>query len=93
MMNLPLQAFNARGIVLGDLKQHESAIADFMKALEYRPDYFKSYLNRANVYADQRRIEDAINDYTAGIKLQPRFFKAYSNRYAISLLHDLTGSI
>lgn len=56
------------------------ALEDFQKALELRPNYFKSFLNRANVLADLKMLDEAILDYTKGIELQPRFFKAFSNR-------------
>lgn len=64
------------------MKEHDLALKDFESALALRPNYFKSYLNRANVFADLNRVDEAIRDYTKGIELQPRFFKAYSNRFA-----------
>ncbi len=69
-----------RGVAKWRLKQLESAVADFTKAVSLNPSYAPAYNNRGNVYMDMNRVEDAYRDFDKTIALSPAFGPAYSNR-------------
>ncbi len=69
-----------RGVAKWRLKQFDSAVADFTKAVSLNPDYAPAYNNRGNVYMDMNRVEDAYRDFDKTIALSPAFGPAYSNR-------------
>jgi len=48
--NLAVAYYN-RGTAYNTLKQHETAIEDFNKALEHNPKYVMAYNNRGNAYS------------------------------------------
>jgi tetratricopeptide (TPR) repeat protein len=52
----------------GDL---DTAIADYTKAIELKPDDAEAYYNRGVAYGDKKLDDQAIADYTKAIELKP----------------------
>lgn len=77
--NLAVAYYN-RGTAYNTLKQHETAIEDFNKALEHNPKYAMAYNNRGNAYSELKQYEEAIEDYSKAIELDPNDAEAYNNR-------------
>ncbi|HSW44681.1 MAG TPA: hypothetical protein VLM89_03830 [Phycisphaerae bacterium] len=60
----------------------ERAILHFGKAIEIKPDYVPSYVNRASAYARNNRYDMVIRDCSKAIELDPNCVAAYMNRAA-----------
>ena len=73
------RAWYGRGTAYGDLKQHEQAIQDLNKALEFKQHEFM-YNNRGLAYNNLKQYERAIADFDKAIQLNPNFATAYYNR-------------
>ena len=52
----------------GDIK---SAIRDYNRALDLKPDFVEAYFSRADANFDKGKFNKAIKDYTTTIKLKP----------------------
>jgi len=65
------QAWNNRGIALGDLGRYEEAIASFDRALQIKPDNHKAWGNKACAYSLQNQIELALENLQKAIQLDP----------------------
>ncbi len=57
-----------------------SAVDEFTKAIELKPDDPKAYFNRGVNYAETGDLDRAIADLTKAVELDPRFAEAYLNR-------------
>ena len=77
--NLPL-AYNNRGIYLMSVEKDEEAMADFNKAIELKPEYFKAYSNRGSLFYAKGDYPAAIRDYSKAIALEPASELLYYNR-------------
>ena len=76
-------AYNCRGIAHNGLKQHESAIANYSKAIELNPNYTTAYINRSVSYNDLAQYEAALADLNKAIELTPNNTNAYSRLGAV----------
>jgi tetratricopeptide (TPR) repeat protein len=56
-----------RGFVKGKLEDYSAAIADFNKAIEYRPSYGAAYWERALIYEKLMNYSKSIEDYRIAI--------------------------
>lgn len=72
-------SFFRRGIILRDKQKYTEAISDFLKAIEYDPDYDECIFQRAWCLAQLGKKDEAINVYTQFI--QKMGDKAWSNAY------------
>jgi len=72
--------YNYRGLAYFDKGLHDSAIADYGKAIKLDPKDAKTYYNRGRVYDDKGQYDRAIADFDTAIKLNPKFASAYENR-------------
>jgi tetratricopeptide (TPR) repeat protein len=61
----------------GDL---DTAITDYTKAIELKPDFADAYYNRSVVYRGKGLYERAVVDTTKAIELKPDYADAYLNR-------------
>jgi tetratricopeptide (TPR) repeat protein len=83
----------SRGIAHRAKGDYDRAIADFDKALNFRPFATKfsdtlAYFSRGEAYADKKDYDRAIADYSEAISLNPSFAEAYSNR---GIAHERKG--
>ena len=80
--------FNNRGMIQTMHGRHESAIADFTKAIELDPNFLKAYLNRGGSYYDTGKFKKALEDCDAAIRLAPEDPNIYRNR---AMVHRALG--
>jgi tetratricopeptide (TPR) repeat protein len=73
-------AYNYRGLAYFDKGLHDSAIADYGKAIKLDPKDAKTYYNRGRVYDDKGQYDRAIADFDTAIKINPKLAIVYSNR-------------
>src|SRR4051812_8225442 len=74
--------FNAgvRNYRQGDLP---ASIAEFTKAIELNPEYWKAYTSRGVAKRDSGDLDGAVSDHSKSIELNPKNAAAYSNRGAV----------
>ena len=63
--------FNARGIVLRRLGEHELALADFSRVLRLDPGSIDALYNRANTLRELGRLNEALRDYRHAAAVAP----------------------
>lgn len=85
---LAVVAYNNRGSVLKEANRVKEAIADFTKAIGYKPDYKSSLYNRGTAYKDINMLPEALADFNKALLLDPNFVEAYHNR---GLTYDQMG--
>ena len=74
------QLWNCQGLALDNLKEHDSAIVAYDKAIALNPDYVWSWNNRGDAYAKLGEVSRAISDFQQAIKLSPeRSFVSWNN--------------
>ena len=61
----------------GDL---DSALVDFGKAIEMKPESFEAYLDRGNAHLAKKAFELAVTDLSKAIELNPKSAMAYATR-------------
>ena len=61
----------------GDL---DTALADFGKAIEMKPDSFQAYLERGMTHLNKKAFELALADLNKAVELNPKSAIAWSNR-------------
>ena len=72
---------------------HQGAIADFTRAIEFNPQYADAYYSRGIAKHELNDYQGAIDDYTKAIEVDPRYAAAYYNRgIAKELANDLEGA-
>ncbi len=80
-------AWNNRGVTLGELGRHAEALASFDRALALRPDYAEAAANHGNALLALGRAEQAVASYDRALALRHDYAKAINNRgQALSLL-------
>jgi superkiller protein 3 len=74
------EAWNNRGIALGNLGRLEEAIASYDKALEFKPDLHEAWYNRGIALGNLGRLEEAIASYDKALEFKPDLHEAWYNR-------------
>ena len=69
-----------KGLEYIDSLEHDLAIAEFSKAIAFRPDYTDAYYNRAKVYIDKEKPQKAMQDLDKVILFDPTNTLAYLGR-------------
>ncbi|MBC7890891.1 MAG: tetratricopeptide repeat protein [Sphingobacteriaceae bacterium] len=70
----------SRGTAKSLLKDYESAVEDFTKAIQFNPKAKKAYLNRGIARKKLADYKTAQADFDAALKLDPRYADALYNR-------------
>ena len=74
------QLWNCQGLALDNLKQHDSAIIAYDKAIALNPDYVWSWNNRGDAYGKLGEVSRAVSDFQQAIKLSPeQSFVSWNN--------------
>ncbi|MEJ6480780.1 tetratricopeptide repeat protein, partial [Nostoc punctiforme UO1] len=74
------EAWNNRGIALGNLVRFEEAIASYDQALKFKPDLHEAWYNRGIALGKLIRFEEAIASYDQALKFKPDKHEAWNNR-------------
>ena len=61
------------------LKDFNSAIEAYNKALAIKPDYAEAYYNMGNALKEQGKLEEAIEAYNKALAIKPDYADAYNN--------------
>jgi tetratricopeptide (TPR) repeat protein len=62
------------------LRDKQSALEDYNKAIQLQPNYARAYNNRGLIRFDLGDKKAAIEDYNRAIQFQPDLFQPYNNR-------------
>jgi tetratricopeptide (TPR) repeat protein len=73
-------AFYNRGNAYGKKGDDDSAIADYSRAIQLRPDYAKAFHNRGDAYMRKGDYDRAIADFSQAIQFEPEYARAFGNR-------------
>lgn len=73
-------AYNNRGNAYGDMGDDASAIEDYTRAIEIKPDLAQAYSNRGSVYSRHGDYGRAVQDFSKAIEIKPDYGSAYYNR-------------
>ena len=77
-------------IIAGDantkLKRFDTAIENYTKAIDLKPDFAVSHFNLGVVFQDKGDFELAIRSYKVALEINPGYLEAYNN--IGSILHD-----
>ena len=74
------EAWNNRGIVLGNLGRHQEAIVFYDQAVKSKPDDHKAWNNRGIALKNLGRHQEAIGSYDQALKIKPDEHEAWNNR-------------
>jgi Flp pilus assembly protein TadD len=80
--------FFERGKQESSVKNADSAISNYSKAIKINPKLGKAYNNRGVAYIWKKQYYLAIADFNKAIKLEPTNGKAYNNR---AIVHAYLG--
>jgi tetratricopeptide (TPR) repeat protein len=61
------------------LKDFNSAIEAYNKALAIKPDYVEAHINLGSAFKEQGRLEEAIEAYNKALAIKPDYAEAYNN--------------
>ena len=64
-------AYNNRGLIYLHEGKIDTALSDFNKAIELKPDYAKAYNNRGTLYINQNKNDEALKDFDKAIEFMP----------------------
>ena len=81
---------NIKGMVKACLKQFDSAIDSYKKAIEIKPGYAEAYNNLGNAFQDKNDIKAAIKSYQQALKIKPDYVEAY---YNLGIAHKNNGDL
>ncbi|CAG8486363.1 10722_t:CDS:10, partial [Scutellospora calospora] len=82
------KALNLRGTFTNLMGDSRSALADFQKALDLKPDYVQLYVKRATIYTEQGNIDEALKEFDKAINIDPSDPDIYYHRGQIHFLHN-----
>src|SRR5215813_890967 len=84
-------AYISRGQHYYEKSDYDRAIADFNRAMPYKPSYIQlAYGNRGNAYAMKGETDKAIDSYSVAISLDKNYSAALTGR---GLLYEKNGEI
>ena len=74
------ELYNNRGGIYTFKGRYDLALADFNKALQFKPRYANAYYNRGVAYYNQKLYDKAIADFNKCLELDPKLADAYFNK-------------
>ncbi len=72
--------YNLRGYFYNGIEEYDDALNDFNIALEYQPNYFIAFVNRAYSLKNMYQTEKALEEYTKLIEFAPDYSEFYIDR-------------
>jgi Flp pilus assembly protein TadD len=74
------EAWNSKGVALGDLGRYEDALIAFDKAIEINPQSPEAWYNKGLALSYLGRNEDALIAFDKAIEINPQFPEAWTNK-------------
>jgi tetratricopeptide (TPR) repeat protein len=74
------EEYYTRGNAKGELGDYRSAIQNYNKAIQLKPNYANAYNNRGGAKVSLGDYRGAIQDFNKAIELDPNYANAYYNR-------------
>ena len=71
---------NNRGVIYLRREKYDLAIADFEKAIQFRPKYVNAYYNLGLIYQNTKKYDLAVKHYDLALKYDSEYTKAYINK-------------
>ncbi|GAB6089686.1 hypothetical protein JCM12856_12790 [Spirochaeta dissipatitropha] len=65
--------------------EYDSALSDYLEAIELNQSYAEAHYNAGNIFYDRNELDQAYSAYSRAIRNREGFFEAYVNRGNISL--------
>jgi hypothetical protein len=81
-------AYNNLGLTLYTTGRMDEACADYLKALEIKPDFAEAHFNLGNLLADRGRTDEAIAHFRRTLEIKPHLAEAHIN---LGILLEKTG--
>lgn len=78
------QAAYKQGISYTRIKEYDSAVSAFKKALSFYPQMTDAYYNIASIYISQNKVDEAYNIYTKILAINPNDYDAILQAAKIS---------
>jgi tetratricopeptide (TPR) repeat protein len=69
---------------------YQSAVSNYEKCINIKPDYSDAYLNKGNTYFYLSNYEEAINCYNKVVEIDPKDMEAYNN---LGVVYENTGEL
>ena len=79
-MNLPIEAYQIRGLIFYNLMDYQKAIENYNKAIENISNNPMVYLNIGKSYYKLNDYTKSVNAYNKAIELDPKSAISYTNR-------------
>jgi tetratricopeptide (TPR) repeat protein len=73
-------AWNNRGVLLGELRRTQEALESYDRAVEADPCAAKAWYNRGVLLGELRRTQEALESYDRAIEADPSCARAWYNR-------------
>jgi len=74
------EAWNNRGVALGNLGRLEEAIVSYDQALKIKPNSHEAWNNRGNALDILGQLEEAITSYDQALNFKPDYHQTWYNR-------------
>ena len=71
--------FNISGACYHGLKQFETAVKYYEKAIVIDPDYYKAHYNLGGLFHDMGKLNAAIKSFEKALSLKPDYAEAHNN--------------
>ncbi|OQA00580.1 MAG: TPR repeat-containing protein YrrB [Bacteroidetes bacterium ADurb.Bin408] len=76
-------AYHNRGNARAELKQYNTALADYNKSLSLNPKFAKAWSNRGRLHNNMGKIAEALSDYNKCMELDTSIAEAFNGRGVI----------
>jgi len=73
------KAHNNLGLVYDQARNHDKAIAELQKAIEFNPHLTKAHMDIATVYAKRGNFDKAFEEFNTALKLNPQVADIHYN--------------
>ena len=74
------EAWNNKGVELGELNRPKEALTAFEKAIELNPQYSDAWYNKGVALGNLDRPEEGLTAFEKAIELNPQYSKAWYNK-------------
>ena len=87
------EAWNNRGVVLGNLGRYSEEVASYDRAIAINPNYYEAWNNKGTALVNFGKHQDAIGCYDNALVMKPIFYVAWDNKGKVYyLLNDFENA-